>query len=1208
MKHFTITQCKWLFLPLFFVFVGCSDDEEKPPVGPQTNPIGLFDIYNPAKQQAFEWECPEDRSSGGQTCQYRYVVNTDSQHNFGTGSEYSSTSTSFTSTPTDDGVFYLHVQYRICNSSVPGSCNESDVFTSRFALDNTAPEVEVNSDLEDVNASNQSSYSVSGTCTAGDGDVTVRVSDGTDTATSQSVIQFQAPTCANATCGDTDCSGGLGSGPWFRCQEDHGLENDFGNGHLSANVGNCCISAEETTTTTTTSSTTLESPPTTTTTTTLEEVVGGITRVTSCVAGETEGTWSVNVDVSTLLDGTLSVSAAQTDFVGNTGSSSVRMVQKDITSPAVAIADTVGNITSDNVDSYSVSGTCASGEGDVSVSVGAITGTSPCSDTGTWEVTGLNVASLAEGNVEISATQTDSSGNEATATKTVTKNTGTTPTPVTVAITTAADISSSNAQSYSVSGTCTANSGDVSVTVGTITKTVSCSGTGTWDATGLDVSGLVNGNVVIRAVQAGASANRTVQKNTSTSNITINTAPDINASNVQTYSVSGTCTANSGTVTVNTQVSGTNTRLTRVSSCSPSGVWNVTDWDVSSLADSGSIEITVSQGVGTATESVKKDATIPNVTITRAENINANTFISYAILGTCTSGDGAVVVSFGDESNESLSCSSSGGWSFTPSNVNSLTDGSVQIVVTQTDDIGNRGRAVRSIIKDTTPPGVTINEPNPINDIRESYAVSGTCTENGRIVNLTLNAVGVTTPVQGRSTCSNGTWSVTNLDISSLTSSGNVSIVAIHTDSGGNEGRDTKTIIRSTNFITIWRIVKDADNTDDTDVTVTLPLHDNTSYGFNVNWGDIHCEADGHCTSGNENVQDITTAEAVHKYNRSGAYTVTITKTENSSGLPKWSFKDGDGNDGKSKEKLVQVVSLGNMGWTDLRGAFEGAINLTSFSGGDTSEVTDMSSMFKGAAKLATLDLSVFNTAAVTNMSSMFEGATALTSLDLSDFDTSAVTNMSAMFKNTTRLATLKGLKRVKMKGSDLFDTSRVTDMSSMFEGATALTSLDLSDFNTLIVQNMSAMFKDTLRLAELDLGIATNENPSFTTATVTDMSSMFQGASALITWNDVEFFDTRVVQDISAMFRGATRLAEIDLSTSDDPNSWDVGGITNMDSMFFGCTGLTRLDLTGWSLNGSVDSSNIFHNVPDTATFICDQDAAEDALGTIFGRDCSAE
>ena len=65
----------------------------------------------------------------------------------------------------------------------------------------------------------------------------------------------------------------------------------------------------------------------------------------------------------------------------------------------------------------------------------------------------------------------------------------------------------------------------------------------------------------------------------------------------------------------------------------------------------------------------------------------------------------------------------------------------------------------------------------------------------------------------------------------------------------------------------------------------------------------------------------------------------------------------------------------------------------------NTSEVTNMGSMFANCVALSSIDLSHFNTAKVTDMESMFKNCTGLTALDLSSFDTSNVENMVAMFE-----------------------------------------------------------------------------------------------------------------------------------------------------------------------------------------------------------------
>ena len=64
----------------------------------------------------------------------------------------------------------------------------------------------------------------------------------------------------------------------------------------------------------------------------------------------------------------------------------------------------------------------------------------------------------------------------------------------------------------------------------------------------------------------------------------------------------------------------------------------------------------------------------------------------------------------------------------------------------------------------------------------------------------------------------------------------------------------------------------------------------------------------------------------------------------------------------------------------------------------DTSQVTDMHSMFYKCASLAEADVGSFDTSRVTDMAVMFYECGNLTELDVSGFDTSQVTRMTAMF------------------------------------------------------------------------------------------------------------------------------------------------------------------------------------------------------------------
>ena len=89
---------------------------------------------------------------------------------------------------------------------------------------------------------------------------------------------------------------------------------------------------------------------------------------------------------------------------------------------------------------------------------------------------------------------------------------------------------------------------------------------------------------------------------------------------------------------------------------------------------------------------------------------------------------------------------------------------------------------------------------------------------------------------------------------------------------------------------------------------------------------------------------------------------------------------------------------------------FSNKTNLTSISFGnyiDTSNVTNMGSMFNYCGGLKTLDLSSFDTSNVTSMIMMFNGCSRLTSLDLSSFDTTNVKTIDGILELCKNLTTV---------------------------------------------------------------------------------------------------------------------------------------------------------------------------------------------------------
>ena len=154
----------------------------------------------------------------------------------------------------------------------------------------------------------------------------------------------------------------------------------------------------------------------------------------------------------------------------------------------------------------------------------------------------------------------------------------------------------------------------------------------------------------------------------------------------------------------------------------------------------------------------------------------------------------------------------------------------------------------------------------------------------------------------------------------------------------------------------------------------------------------------------------------------------------------------------------------------------------------DTSQVTNMQSMFANCISLTTIDFgSNWNTSKVTNMSDMFSGCINLTTLDVSKLDTSKVTSMDAMFYRCWNLKTLdvSGL-----------DTSQVTNMKCMFFGCNSLTTMDLSGWDTSQVMDMSSMFESCSHLTTIYIGEGWNTDKA------ANSSNMFRGCSKLPHFN----------------------------------------------------------------------------------------------------------
>ena len=180
---------------------------------------------------------------------------------------------------------------------------------------------------------------------------------------------------------------------------------------------------------------------------------------------------------------------------------------------------------------------------------------------------------------------------------------------------------------------------------------------------------------------------------------------------------------------------------------------------------------------------------------------------------------------------------------------------------------------------------------------------------------------------------------------------------------------------------------------------------------------------------------------------------------------------------------------------TDMSKAFEngrggtfGALDSTNFnddiSGWNTSNVTDMNSMFSGAAAF-NQNIGGWDTSSVTDMGSMFFGADVFNNDGFAlSWDTSSVTDMSSMFYSAFDFNN-GGAVNTSLSPLN-WDTTNVITMFEMFRSASNFNQ-SLSNFNTALVTNMSHMFFEASSFNQ--------DISGWNTSAVTDMSYMFYRA-----------------------------------------------------------------------------------------------------------------
>ena len=321
-------------------------------------------------------------------------------------------------------------------------------------------------------------------------------------------------------------------------------------------------------------------------------------------------------------------------------------------------------------------------------------------------------------------------------------------------------------------------------------------------------------------------------------------------------------------------------------------------------------------------------------------------------------------------------------------------------------------------------------------------------------------------------------------------------------------------------FVSMW-------STDRTgisgDTQIELPLVEDGSYDFIVEWGDNTFD---HITSWDDTAKR-------HTYNYSCVITITISGLIKgfSFGSYEWGVDEHGGHYGDSG-KLVQINNWGSLGLGNQGGYFKNCLDLTVIAEDelDVSETTDMSNMFLWCEDLNRIPgIEAWDVSHVTNMRGMFRGARRFNQ-DIGGWDVSNVTSMVSMFDYASKF------------NQDIggWDVSNVRSMSGMFASAASFNQ-DIGEWNVSNVTNMGAIYG------------------SYSDTSISWFApGMFYYAESFD--QDISGWDVSSVTNMASMFYNATMFNQ-------DIGDWDVSNVTDMRQMFFQASSFNQ-NLGGWDIS----------------------------------------
>jgi surface protein len=322
-----------------------------------------------------------------------------------------------------------------------------------------------------------------------------------------------------------------------------------------------------------------------------------------------------------------------------------------------------------------------------------------------------------------------------------------------------------------------------------------------------------------------------------------------------------------------------------------------------------------------------------------------------------------------------------------------------------------------------------------------------------------------------------------------------------------------------------------------------LPLSENFTE-VNIDWG-----FDGDTNRFETFPDGIPTPPCIHTYHFKGTDVSNIVITVDGSGITQLS-QELSGISNPSAQYLKSCDTFGEIGLTDLSGAFQNCTNLISVPETlpTTSTITTMSNTFNNSS--INKNLNGWDVSGVTTMQSMFQNASVFNK-NLAGWNVSKVADMDSMFEDATAFEGT-GLD------SWIWGNPVANTMVSMFEHANAFNG-NISSWNVSKVTNMSSMFQDANSFNG-DLG-------NWDVSGVANMSDMFNGATNFVGTTLENWTVTPTTTNMTSMFQDTTKF-------NANLGSWNISGAEGrMVSMFQQALGMTVYNYNQ-TLIGWVDSS----------------------------------